>query len=108
MDTTTHNQVRRRLEAQLEQLVRRVGRIEDDLRTSHDRDWTERAIEVENDPVLERLDEAGRGELAAIRSALARLNEGTYGSCARCGAPIDERRVEAMPAATTCLSCATG
>jgi RNA polymerase-binding protein DksA len=103
----THRQVRDQLEAQLERLTRRVDRIEDDLRTSHDPDWIERATEVENDPVLEGLDESGRLELAAIRSALARLDEGSYGSCSKCGRPIDERRQEAMPTATTCLACAT-
>ena len=102
----THSQIRRQLEGQLNRLARRVGRIEDDLRTSHDPDWTERAIEVENDPVLESLDASGRLELAAIRLALARLDEGTYGACSKCGKPIDDRRLQAMPTATTCLVCA--
>jgi RNA polymerase-binding transcription factor DksA len=101
-----HSRIRRQLEVQLDRLTRRVGRIEDDLRISHDRDWTERAIEVENDPVLERLDASGRFELAAIRLALARLDEGTYGACSKCGKPIDERRLQALPTATTCLVCA--
>ena len=101
-----HREVRRQLEAQLDRLVRRVSRIENDLRASHDDDWAERAIEVENDSVLESLDSAGRLELGAIRSALARLDEGTYGACSKCGKPIDERRLKAMPTATTCLACA--
>ena len=103
----THSQVRRRLEAQRDRLVRRVGRIEEDLRTSHDDDWAERASEVENDPVLERLDASGRLELEAIRSALARIDDGIYGVCSRCGKVIEERRLEALPTATTCLACAT-
>ena len=102
-----HKQIRRQLEDQLDRLARRVGRIEGDLRTSHDPDWTERAIEVENDPVLEGLDASGRLELASIRSALARLDEGTYGTCSKCGKPIDARRLQAMPMATTCLACAS-
>lgn len=103
---TTHSEIRRQLEGQLDRLARRVSRIEDDLRTSHDRDWTERAAEVQNDPVLEGLDESGRLELAAIRVALARLDEGTYGACSKCGKSIDDRRLRAMPTATTCLGCA--
>lgn len=102
----THSQIRRQLEVQLARLARRVGRIEDDLRTPHDPDWAERAIEVENDPVLESLDASGRLELAAIRLALARLDDGTYGACSKCGKPIDDRRLQAMPTATTCLACA--
>lgn len=37
--------------------------------------------------------------VADIDQALLRMDEGTYGICARCGRPIDERRLEAMPTA---------
>lgn len=37
--------------------------------------------------------------------ALHRLNDGSYGSCERCGEPIDPERLEAMPSATMCLPC---
>ena len=30
---------------------------------------------------------------------------GAYGSCERCGRPIDEERLEALPAARLCLDC---
>jgi RNA polymerase-binding protein DksA len=35
--------------------------------------------------------------------ALLRLDAGTYGSCADCGRPIGEERLEALPYATLCL-----
>jgi len=101
-----HSQVRRELEGQRDRLERRVRRIEGHLRTPHDPDWTERATEVENDPVLEGLDASGRRELAAIRLALTRLDEGTYGTCSKCGTAIDGRRLQVMPSAATCLMCA--
>jgi len=41
-----------------------------------------------------------------IDAALARIADQTYGECARCGEPIDPRRLEADPAATLCLACA--
>jgi len=41
----------------------------------------------------------------AIRSALARLENGTYGECSKCGKPIDPRRLVALPTTTTCLRC---
>src|SRR3979490_975028 len=34
-----------------------------------------------------------------IDDALRRIDDGTYGLCERCGKPIDERRLKAMPAA---------
>jgi DnaK suppressor protein len=43
--------------------------------------------------------------LAAIDQALDRIEEGTFGTCARCGQPIAEARLEAMPYATKCIDC---
>ena len=43
--------------------------------------------------------------LAAIDEALRRIEEGTFGTCARCGKPIAEARLEAMPYATKCIDC---
>lgn len=37
-----------------------------------------------------------------VEHALHRLEQGTYGTCAVCGEPIDEARLETMPAARTC------
>jgi DnaK suppressor DksA-like protein len=44
-----HDAVRAQLEEQLSRLLKRVGTIESDLKRSHDRDWNEQAIELEND-----------------------------------------------------------
>lgn len=40
-----------------------------------------------------------------IDAALARIAEGTYDTCARCGAAISEERHEAIPYAALCLDC---
>ncbi|MEV0053990.1 TraR/DksA C4-type zinc finger protein [Saccharopolyspora shandongensis] len=48
-----------------------------------------------------------RHELDELDRAAARLDKGTYGVCARCGNPIAPERLEALPAATTCIACAT-
>jgi DnaK suppressor protein len=42
-------------------------------------------------------------ELADVSHALKRLDEGTYGVCEACGKPIDDERLEALPAARFCL-----
>lgn len=43
--------------------------------------------------------------LADVDRALAKLSEGTYGTCDRCGGPIPEERLEAKPAAVLCVGC---
>jgi len=40
-----------------------------------------------------------------LRMALARVNEGEYGVCSECGAPIPPKRLVAVPDATTCVAC---
>ena len=43
--------------------------------------------------------------VADIDQALMRLDEGSYGLCVRCGKTIDERRLEAVPAARYDATC---
>jgi DnaK suppressor protein len=61
---------------------------------------------------------AERGEIEALASslsdslreiddALAKLEAGTYGQCEECGGTISEARLEAMPAARLCITCAS-
>lgn len=48
-----------------------------------------------------------RNELAEVGAALARLNDGTYGTCIDCAQAIDLQRLVAMPAAARCMVCQT-
>lgn len=48
-----------------------------------------------------------RGRLAEIEAAVERLDAGRYGRCERCGAAIEEGRLEARPVARTCIRCAS-
>ena len=63
------------------------------------------------DDVAERLEELDDREaetlplesrLHEVKSALTRINEGTYGLCNVCGQPIEVERLTANPAALTC------
>jgi RNA polymerase-binding protein DksA len=51
------------------------------------------------------LEENSTAVLVAIDAALARVENGTYGVCQRCGNPIGEERLEALPWATLCIDC---
>ena len=55
---------------------------------------------------LAPIDERSRRVLDTIDLALARLAQGSYGRCEDCQRPIDERRMETMPEARLCGSCA--
>jgi RNA polymerase-binding protein DksA len=48
-----------------------------------------------------------RETLSDIDNALTKIDAGTYGICERCGRPIGEDRLEAMPAARLCIECAS-
>jgi RNA polymerase-binding protein DksA len=43
--------------------------------------------------------------LAQTEHALARIDDGSYGICERCGQPVGKMRLMAFPRATLCLSC---
>lgn len=47
-----------------------------------------------------------RRQLAEVKAAVERLEAGTYGVCEVCGRPVGEERLEARPAARTCVDCA--
>ncbi|MGH3022180.1 MAG: TraR/DksA family transcriptional regulator [Gaiellaceae bacterium] len=51
------------------------------------------------------LEENSENVLGAVNRALERIDEGTYGTCARCGKQIAEERLEAIPYATRCIDC---
>jgi DnaK suppressor protein len=43
--------------------------------------------------------------LAQVDAALDRLDQGSYGICARCGNEIAAERLDALPYAIYCISC---
>ena len=47
-----------------------------------------------------------RDHLAEIARAQQRLDDGSYGTCERCGRPVGGERLAARPAAATCIGCA--
>ena len=52
-----------------------------------------------NKEIALRLGERSSQVVADVDQALLRMKEGSYGICARCSKPIDERRLEALPTA---------
>lgn len=50
---------------------------------------------------------SARRDLDAIDDALVRTDSPSYGTCETCGRPIGDARLEALPATTTCVTCAS-
>lgn len=94
-----------RLVARKTELEKRLVRIEGELDEPMNADADERAVERQDDEVLEAMGEAGLSELRGIEAALDRIAHGRYGICARCGEDIAEARLEAVPHAALCQSC---
>lgn len=95
---------RRRLEAltrDVEQIIEAADATNTD--DEHDPDGTTVAFER---ALATGLRERSRAELLEIEAAIEALASGTYGRCARCGAPIAHARLQALPATRTCFSCA--
>jgi RNA polymerase-binding transcription factor DksA len=66
----------------------------------HPADIGTETFEREKDlSILEQVE----AELADVEHALRRLEDGTYGICDACRQPINEARLEALPAARFCL-----
>ena len=42
-----------------------------------------------------------------VERALEKLDDASYGVCDRCGAPIGEERLDAIPWAVLCMACAS-
>lgn len=66
----------------------------------HNADIATETFEREKDEsILEQV----AGELIDIDRALARIEDGTYGTCEACGKPIGDARLEAIPTARFCV-----
>ena len=46
-----------------------------------------------------------RDTLRDVEQALGRMEDGTYGLCERCGQPIADERLVALPAVRLCMDC---
>lgn len=101
-----------RLRAEAQQRVRTTAATLDEL--THDREGSNDDDEHDPEGVtlssewsrLTGLAEAAAAELQQVDDALARLDAGTYGVCARCGRPIPAARLEVRPFAEYCVVCA--
>ena len=103
------NEIRRKLLTQRRELFRAVAKVEDELL------WLETDVESEMEEhaqdetfirLLSRLDDRQKVAIEDIDRALYRNANGNYGRCEVCDKPIPLDRLDALPATTSCMSCA--
>jgi len=102
-----YKEIVEKLNLKKQELEERLDRVEDSLRKTHAKDWSEQAQERENEEVVEKLDENIRIELNQVNEALSRVEKNEYGICEICDGPIRAERLEALPYTDRCFNCAS-
>ena len=94
------------LTRQRDEIGRRIRKLQHNERRETGDDQTDDAHEWENADVRDAELAETMDEQQGIDEALQRIAQDTYGICERCGEPIAEGRLEALPAAVVCIACA--
>jgi DnaK suppressor protein len=68
-------------------------------------DIADKAVSSYTREFLYSLSDADRNTLLQIDQSLERIEVGAYGQCRNCGAPISEKRLNAVPWAQLCVDC---
>lgn len=106
--------LRERLLVERERLEREIAELDADLSESledsseespYDQHMAETAAVTLDREIDLTLQENARASLSQIDRALAKLENGSYGQCDKCGKPIGEDRLQAAPFATLCIDC---
>ncbi len=100
-----HEEIAQELKRRLSELRTHVVKVGRELHRTLPADSEEQAIELENQEALQVIGQTETTEIQQIEGALKRISDGTYGTCAKCGEPIDPRRLKALPTAATCIAC---
>ena len=116
MDSSHHDAVRARLRARRRATQQRLAALTGSFTDIVDASASSNADD-EHDPegatiAFERsqvgaLIAQACAHLADLDAAEARVSEGTYGTCERCGRPIAPERLEVRPVASECVGCAS-
>lgn len=68
-------------------------------------DIADKAVSAYTREFLYSLNDSERNTLLQIDEALSRIDAATYGFCLNCGAPMNEKRLNAVPWAPHCVDC---
>ena len=77
------------------------------IKTVESGDEADVAADVIDRTLLTALGTQDANRLQQIDNALDRINQGTYGRCVKCGKEIPQERLEVLPYALMCITCAS-
>ena len=99
--------VRSLLEERRAELLASIGHVDDEVVPVAPGTFgeTEHLVDAQQREIDGTLVEMFTAELAEVNAAIARIDDGTYGQCERCGAAIAVERLEAVPATRSCVGC---
>jgi DnaK suppressor protein len=95
------------LNEQMKELIGEAAKTVNDMTVTEGEfpDPTDRASWESDRNFLLRIRERERKLITKIGEALARIEEGAFGICERCGEEISEKRLEVRPVTTLCIKC---
>jgi DnaK suppressor protein len=108
MDLKKIKKTRERLASEYSNLIATINRnriVAESIKIENTEDEGDLAAISHDRHLLYNLHEGDFARLRFIKEALNALERGEYGECSRCGNGINEKRLEAVPWATTCIRC---
>ncbi len=108
MELSNTEQLKQRLELQLQEVLDFLSRAEYETRSLDGdsvKDSADRCVtSLSKESLFERSSQR-RTMLRLIEAALRRIAEGSFGVCVTCGEVIRDRRLDALPWTQFCLRC---
>ncbi len=101
------DEFRQALNSEKQRLEQLLERIKANRTQPPEHDSSERAVQLQNQEVVDALGNDARADLKNINAALARIDAKQYGSCDECGNAIQRARLRAYPLAAKCIECAS-
>lgn len=108
MDAKNLKDTRRRLSSEHENLIKSIKRSRlatEETKLENTEDEGDLATISHERELLYNLHESDYARLRFIENAMKAMDRGDYGECVRCGEDINDKRLKAVPWATTCIRC---
>ena len=99
-------QVKRRLEQELAMALAEVDQLDKRLESKADYGLGKGDPNIYEWELNLALRQKVEGKIKSIKSALQKIEKGTYGWCERCGENIGPERLKILPHTTFCVKCA--